>query len=53
MNELILFIESAGMAWWAGLVVLVVAALAFLVIDRPSVPFAARKQKSEQERKVA
>ena len=53
MNELILFIESAGIAWWAGLVVIAVAALAFLVLDRPSVPLAAREQKAEQSRRVA
>ena len=53
MNELILFLESAGMAWWGSLIVIAVAALAFLVLDRPSAALSARKQDRERARKVA
>ena len=53
MNELILFIESAGMAWWGSLVAIAVAALGFLVLDRPSAELSARKQARERARKVA
>ena len=53
MNELLILIESAGMAWWGSLVVIAVAAVFLIVLDRPSVPLADRRQRMEKARKVA
>ena len=53
MNELILFLESASTAWWGSLVVIAVAAVALLVLDRPSASLAERREGKEQARKVA
>jgi hypothetical protein len=53
LNELILFIESIGIAWWGSLVVIAVGALAFLVLDRPTAALRARKHVRESEQKVA
>jgi len=53
MNEFLIFVESVATAWWAGLVALAVAAVAFLVFDRPHLRVAGRKEQVEQQRKVA
>jgi len=53
MNEFIIFVESAGTAWWGGLIVLAVAAIALLVFDRPHLRVAGRGVQREKQRKVA
>lgn len=53
MNEFLIFVESAATAWWGGLVVLAVAAIAFLVFDRPHLRLAGRKEQLDKQRKVA
>ena len=53
MNELILFIESAGTAWWGSLIVVAAAAIFLLILDRPSASLADRRKDSEKARKVA
>ena len=53
MNEFLVFVESAGTAWWGGLVVLAVAAIALLVFDRPHLRVTDRKEQMHKQRKVA
>ena len=53
MNELIIFLESANTAWWGSLIVIAVAAVFLLVLDRPSATLAERRERKEQARKVA
>lgn len=47
MNELILFIETAGLAWWGGLLLICVAASAMLIFDRPAAVISARVPERE------
>lgn len=53
MNELLIFVESAATAWWGGLSMIAVAAIAFLVFDRPHLRVAGQRSQLEQKRKVA
>ena len=47
MNETILLIENAGLAWWGSLLLISVAATALLIFDRPAVSRSANVPKLE------
>ena len=63
MNESILLIETAGLAWWGGLLLISFAASVFLLFDRPAVsrsasmpklePLHAHVYETEEDRKAA
>ena len=53
MNELIILLESAKAAWVGSLVVIAVAAVFFIALDRPETPLADRRARKEEARKVA
>lgn len=47
VNESILLIENAGLAWWGSLLLISVAASALFFFDRPSVSRSANMPKLE------
>ena len=47
VNESILLIETAGLAWWGGLLLIAFAASALLLFDRPALARSASLPKLE------
>ena len=47
VNESILLIENAGLAWWGSLLLISIAASALLIFDRPAVSRSASQPKLE------